>query len=93
MQRAAIVMLVLASCVEPVEPPDEATETTDLGLMSSDGITVTGTRWISDRTIEADVATVMVDPIAVNGPHRIRITLPSFYAQKARGILGCELAS
>jgi len=81
MQRPVIVMLVLASCVEPTEPPDVATDTEDLGLISSDGITVTATRWISDRTIEADVATALVDPVAVNGPHRIRVTLPSFYAQ------------
>ena len=81
MQRAAIVVLVLASCVEPADAPDETTETENLGLVSSDGITVTATHWISERTIEADVSTALIDPIAVNGPHRIRITLPSFYEQ------------
>lgn len=57
------------------------TSTTEAELGSSNGITVTATRWISPRTVEADISTPLVDPIAVNGPHRIRITLPNDYAQ------------
>jgi S-formylglutathione hydrolase FrmB len=50
-------------------------------LVSRNGITVTATRWISGRTLEADIATPLVSANAVNGPHRIRITLPNDYFQ------------
>ncbi|MCB1261403.1 MAG: hypothetical protein KDB33_13610 [Acidimicrobiales bacterium] len=48
-------------------------------LVSRNGITVTATRWISARTLEADISTTLIAPNAVNGPHRIRITLPETY--------------
>jgi S-formylglutathione hydrolase FrmB len=48
-------------------------------VVSGSGITVTATRWISSRTFEADVSTPLVAPVAVNGPHRVRITLPNDY--------------
>src|SRR5436190_1097309 len=48
-------------------------------LVSKNGITVSATRWISSRTIEADISTALIAPVAVNGPHRIRITLPNDY--------------
>jgi len=51
-------------------------------LVSGSGITVTATRWISGRTLEADIATGLVAANAVNGPHRIRITLPTDYFQR-----------
>ena len=48
-------------------------------MVSRDGITVTGWRWISARTLEVDISTAKVAPVAVNGPHRVRITLPNDY--------------
>ncbi|HEY3141114.1 MAG TPA: alpha/beta hydrolase-fold protein [Acidimicrobiales bacterium] len=50
-------------------------------LVSRNGITVTATRSISSRTIEADITTALISANAVNGPHRIRVTLPNDYAQ------------
>lgn len=50
-------------------------------MVSRDGITVTGWRWISARTLEVDISTAEVAPAAVNGPHRVRITLPNDYFQ------------
>jgi S-formylglutathione hydrolase FrmB len=49
--------------------------------VSAGGITVTATRWISPRTVEADISTPLINPFAVNGPHRIRVTLPNDYNQ------------
>ncbi len=48
-------------------------------LASSNGIKVTAVRWITSRTLEADISTPLVAPVAVNGPHRVRITLPDDY--------------
>ncbi len=50
-------------------------------LTSRNGITVTGNRWISSRTFEVDVSSAYVAASAINGPHRIRVTLPSNYFQ------------
>jgi S-formylglutathione hydrolase FrmB len=50
-------------------------------LMSGNGITVSGWRWITSRTLEVDVSTAKVAASAVNGPHRVRITLPNDYFQ------------
>jgi S-formylglutathione hydrolase FrmB len=50
-------------------------------MSSGHGITVSGWRWISNRTLEVDVATAAVAPVAVNGPHRVRVTLPNNYFQ------------
>ncbi len=50
-------------------------------LASRNGITVTASRWISPRTLEADVSTSLIATVAVNGPHRIRVTLPDGYFQ------------
>src|SRR4051794_39551446 len=49
-------------------------------FVSSSGITVTATRWISTRTLEADVSTPLIAANSINGPHRIRVTLPTGYA-------------
>jgi S-formylglutathione hydrolase FrmB len=49
------------------------------GIVSGSGITVSATRWISSRTLEVDISTAKVAPVAVNGPHRVRITLPDDY--------------
>src|SRR4051794_4244311 len=52
-------------------------------LVSGNGITVSATRWITPRTLEADIATTKVAANAVNGPHRVRITLPGDYFQRS----------
>jgi S-formylglutathione hydrolase FrmB len=49
------------------------------GLVSGNGITVSATRWITSRTLEADITTAKVAAAAVNGPHRVRITFPGDY--------------
>jgi S-formylglutathione hydrolase FrmB len=69
--------LWLTSCIG--DPGNEVSDTEALSLDSSDGITVTGSRWISPRTLEVDISTPLVAPVAVNGPHRIRITFPVGY--------------
>lgn len=50
-------------------------------FVSSNGITVSATRWITSRTLESDISTSLIAPVAVNGPHRIRVTLPANYFQ------------
>jgi S-formylglutathione hydrolase FrmB len=50
-------------------------------LASGNGITVGAWRWITSRTLEVDVTTAKVAASAVNGPHRVRITLPDDYFQ------------
>jgi len=50
-------------------------------LVSGSGITVTGWRWITSRTFEVDITTAKVAASAVNGPHRVRVTLPDDYFQ------------
>lgn len=50
-------------------------------LVTRNGITVTATRWISSRTLEADISTSLISANSVNGPHRIRVTLPDGYFQ------------
>jgi S-formylglutathione hydrolase FrmB len=48
-------------------------------MVSTNGVTVTGWRWITSRTLEVDVSTARVAANAVNGPHRVRITVPNDY--------------
>jgi S-formylglutathione hydrolase FrmB len=48
-------------------------------LVSGNGVTVSATRWITPRTLEADITTAKVAANAVNGPHRVRITVPADY--------------
>jgi S-formylglutathione hydrolase FrmB len=50
-------------------------------MASGNGITVSGWRWISDRTFEVDISTAKVAPVAISGPNRVRITLPNDYFQ------------
>jgi S-formylglutathione hydrolase FrmB len=50
-------------------------------MASGNGITVGATRWITSRTLEVDITTAKVAANAVNGPHRVRITLPNDYFQ------------
>jgi S-formylglutathione hydrolase FrmB len=68
---------LLAACA--AEPPNDSTAASD--LVSGHGITVGATRWITPRTLEVDISTPLIDPSAVNGPHRIRITFPNDYNQ------------
>ncbi len=48
-------------------------------VVSGHGITVSGWRWVSTRTLEVDISTSAVAANAVNGPHRVRVTLPVSY--------------
>jgi len=73
---------VLASC-SGSEAPSVSSRSDALDPVSAAGITVTATRWITARTVEADISTPLINPFAVNGPHRIRVTLPNDYAQNA----------
>jgi S-formylglutathione hydrolase FrmB len=50
-------------------------------IASGNGITVSGWRWITSRTLEVDISTAKVAPVAVNGPNRVRITFPNNYFQ------------
>ena len=52
-------------------------------MASGHGITVAGWRWVTSRTFEVDIATAKVAAGAVNGPHRVRVTLPNSYFQSA----------
>src|SRR3954454_20033418 len=52
-------------------------------LVSGSGITVSATRWITSRTLEADISAAKVAANAVNGPHRVRITFPGDYFQRS----------
>ncbi len=64
-----------------LDEPEDGSTTHEVALVSSHGIDVTGSRWVSGRTLEADVSSAFVSPGAVNGPHRIRVTLPAGYEQ------------
>ena len=77
---AALLVAVLVGTVPLVHMPGAGADAPN--LVSRNGITVTATRWISPRTLEADIATPLVSANAVNGPHRIRITLPNDYFQR-----------
>jgi S-formylglutathione hydrolase FrmB len=73
--RFGLLMLVVAVAAAS---PSQATADAP-ALASGNGITVSGWRWITSRTFEVDVATAKVAAAAVNGPHRVRVTLPSDY--------------
>src|SRR5688500_2865785 len=80
-RRFVAALLVVASMgVVLVATPTPAAADAP-NVVSGNGITVQGWRWISARTLEVDVATANVAPNAVNGPHRIRVTLPTNYFQ------------
>jgi S-formylglutathione hydrolase FrmB len=73
----ALVALALAAGLQVAAPAPAGADAPN--LVSGSGITVTATRWISARTLEADVSTALIAANSVNGPHRIRITLPTGY--------------
>ncbi|MEO8701248.1 MAG: alpha/beta hydrolase family protein [Kofleriaceae bacterium] len=72
-------MSVVTGCVA-ADAPDDLAEL-EVPLVSSNGITLGGSRWITARTLEADISTALISANAVNGPHRIRVTLPVGYDQ------------
>jgi S-formylglutathione hydrolase FrmB len=48
-------------------------------MASGNGITAGAWRWITSRTFEVDITTAKVAASSVNGPHRVRVTLPNNY--------------
>ena len=72
----AVLVLALAGTLLAAPSPAWADAP---ALTSGSGITVTGYRWITARTFEVDVTTAKVSANAVNGPHRVRVTLPTTY--------------
>lgn len=72
---------LLAAALLPgcVQHTTDTTMADAVTVASGNGITVTGTRWITPRTLEADISTSLVDPSTINGPHRVRITFPADY--------------
>lgn len=48
---------------------------------SSNGITATATRPISERTFEVDISTPFISRAALNAPNRVRVILPDGYFQ------------
>ena len=70
---AALLAVLLLGALPLVAPSPAAADAPN--LVSRNGITVTATRWISGRTLEADISTPLISANAINGPHRIRITL------------------
>jgi S-formylglutathione hydrolase FrmB len=75
----AVVLLALGVLVPVVLARPAAADAPNLA--SGNGITVSGWRWITSRTLEVDISTAKVSASSVNGPHRVRITLPSDYFQ------------
>jgi S-formylglutathione hydrolase FrmB len=72
--RFVLLLAVVAGALLPSSAVADAPN-----MASGNGITVSGWRWITSRTLEVDISTAKVAPIAVNGPHRVRITLPGNY--------------
>jgi S-formylglutathione hydrolase FrmB len=77
-RRLALLLtaVVLALAASPSGASADAPNVT-----SGSGITVSGWRWITPRTLEVDISTAKVAASAINGPNRIRITLPNDYFQ------------
>jgi S-formylglutathione hydrolase FrmB len=75
--RLALLSIVALGLV--ASPPGAAADAPNMA--SGNGITVSGWRWITPRTLEVDISTQKVAPVAVNGTHRVRITLPNDYFQ------------
>lgn len=80
--RAAAAVLLSFAALGTLPGTPAPTAGADAPNMTSGfGITVGGWRWITARTLEVDVSTAKVGANAVNGPHRVRITLPNDYFQ------------
>ena len=81
MSLAAVV--AIASCsADQLSASEDAVDAPN--FESYAGITVSAVRWISARTLEVDVSTPLIAPVAVNGPHRLRVTLPADYFANAQ---------
>ena len=78
--RLALVLLAITTVVVPLAVTPSARADAP-NLVSGNGITVSGWRWITSRTFEVDITTAKVAASAVNGPHRVRVTLPNNYFQ------------
>src|SRR3954452_1206167 len=76
LRRCALLVFALLLVGSPPALADAS------NLVSGNGITVSATRWITSRTLEADISTAKVSANAVNGPHRVRITFPGDYFQR-----------
>lgn len=76
---ATLAMLLVASSLQLLALTPAQADAPN--VTSAAGITVTGTRWISSRTLEVDISTPKVAANATNGPNRIRVTLPDGYVQ------------
>jgi S-formylglutathione hydrolase FrmB len=70
-------LLLLVALVPLASPAGAAADAPN--MVSGNGITVSGWRWITPRTLEVDISTAKVAAVAVNGPHRVRVTLPNNY--------------
>jgi len=75
--RMRVALLLVAVLAPAASPSGAAADAPN--VVSGNGITVGAWRWITPRTLEVDVSTAKVASAAVNGPHRVRITLPNNY--------------
>jgi S-formylglutathione hydrolase FrmB len=75
-RRFALLLLFGLALASPAAAVADAPNMT-----SGNGITVSGWRWITPRTLEVDISTAKVAAAAVQGPNRVRVTLPSDYFQ------------
>ena len=78
MGRVGRLVVVVLALVAGVAVP-QGVQADAPALVSGSGITVGGWRWVTSRTFEVDVTTTKVASAAVNGPHRVRVTLPTSY--------------
>ena len=75
-----LALLLLVALTPLASPPGAVADAPNMA--SGNGITVSGWRWITpNKTLEIDISTAKVAPAAVNGPHRVRVTLPNDYFQ------------
>ena len=82
--RAMVVVVVLALAVAGAALASAPNARADAPAMTSGfGITAGAWRWITSRTFEVDISTAKVAASAVNGPHRVRVTLPNNYFSAA----------
>ena len=77
---AFVTTLVLGLACASITAPAHADAP---NVVSGQGITVGGWRWITARTLEVDISTANVAANAINGPHRVRVTLPASYFNQA----------
>jgi S-formylglutathione hydrolase FrmB len=81
LKRAVVVVLLTVGALAPGLLAATPAAADAPNLVSGNGITVGGWRWITGRTLEVDISTAKVAASSVNGPHRVRITLPNDYFQ------------